>query len=91
MNPTKLEWQYGDLPDVDYVPYDCRILFFGDNGAIEVIRPWGDHLNPLRWDEPWYVYELGGKTIKGWWAWIDKGTNEKRPDYVLTRKEKWGE
>jgi hypothetical protein len=81
-SPLELEWQEGEVPPVSEVPYDCRILFWGDYGGYEnvgVIRPWGDNLNPLRWhcDMPHWGFEQP----KGWWAWLKRGS-EPIPSHI---------
>jgi len=84
-DPTKLEWQYGEVPIVTDVFFDCLILLYNER-YIGLISPSGDSGNPLRWGDYGGMPQWGIKQPKGWWAYIRKGS-ELRPIEVRTWDE----
>lgn len=86
-SPTEYEWQYGPLPKVEDVPYDCLIILWGED-YIGMVIPHGDSLNPLRWCDDSYHPRWGITPPEGWWTWFKKGEKE-RPTEVKTWAEKY--
>lgn len=88
-SPLDYEWQYGPIPKVEDVPYDCIIILWSDKGYIGYVFPHGDALNPLRWADHSYHPSWGTGQPEGWWTWYDRGGKKERPPEVKTWAEKY--
>ena len=84
-SPKEYDWQYGTLPEVETVPYDCRIILWSED-YIGLVTPHGDKLNPLRWCDSSYFPRWGIVPPMGWWTWYKKGSQE-RPKEIKTWEE----
>jgi hypothetical protein len=87
MSPLEFDWQYGPLPKVETVPYDCLIILWSKD-YIGTVTPHGDSLNPLRWCDSGGLPHWGITSPEGWWTWYRKGEKE-RPPEVQTWAEKY--
>lgn len=85
LSPKEYDWQYGTLPRVEDVPYDCRIILWSES-YIGLVLPHGNKLNPLRWCNDSYHPSWGKESPQGWWTWLYKG-KEQRPPEVKTWAE----
>lgn len=85
--PLSVDWQQGKLPNVEDVPWDCRIVLWSES-YIGLVFPWGNDLNPVRWSDDSYHPRWGITSPEGWWAWLEKGS-QSRPLYVRTWNEKY--
>lgn len=84
-SPLDIEWHEGEVPPVEDVNFDCRIILWSDD-YIGIIAPIGDNLNPLRWGDLTGFPQWGIKRPTGWWAWSSKGSKP-RPADVKTWEE----
>jgi hypothetical protein len=85
-SPKALDWQYGPVPLVEGVPFDCIIVLWSEN-YVGIIAPNGDSLNPLRWADSGGMPLWGIDRPIGWWTWFRKGSKQ-RPPEVKTWAEK---
>ena len=74
-SPAEIIWNDRPLPDVRVVNKDCAILAwfeYKDNEGlkkIDLIHPYEDELNPLRWHDNMLPIDIN--EVK-YWAWIKK-------------------
>jgi hypothetical protein len=49
-DPRDLKWQFSEVPAIEDVPPDAFIMVWDVNGSIGLLYPWGNDLNPTRWE-----------------------------------------
>jgi len=100
-DPRTLVWHEGEVPAVEDVPYDCRIILSTvirieidckgtvvEHKSFGTIVPWGNELNWLRWESSGVWLDVRRPT--GFWAWLERGFAS-RPANVKTFAEAFPE
>jgi len=87
-DPREWDWQFGPIPPVEDVAYDCVIMLTNKVYA-GLVTPWGNNMNPLRWCDSSRHPHWGTDRPEGWWCYLAKGS-QPRPEGVVMWEEKYG-
>lgn len=85
LDPRKVNWQEGSVPDLKDCHPDTILLFSGDSSFgpyFGWITPSFNEMNEIpRWGDDSYHPRWGYENPKGFWAWFRRG-EKLWPEYV---------